>query len=119
MSAPAPCSVHAPPLSDWLPASAGAPMSAQVHWLGHDGGGGGGGGELLSATVSMVTVLTAVALWEVTARPAIGLVPRLTPVVEPAIGDHVFPAADTSAVNEPGESATCRYAGTVPAASAT
>src|SRR5437867_13328774 len=67
MSAPPPWMVQVPALSDWLPARAGLPTSAQLQPLGQLGG--GGGGAVLTLTVSTVTVLSAAELWEVTARP--------------------------------------------------
>src|SRR5437879_566727 len=113
MSVPAPCSVHTPLLSDWLPAGVGLPMSAQLHWPMHEGG--GGGGATVSVTMSIVTVLNALTLCEVTAIPASMFAPRLSGTVEPAIGDQVTPSADMEAVNEPAESTICRYTGTTPA----
>src|SRR5438132_3314698 len=97
MSAPAPRTVQVPAFSDWLPARAGLPTSAQLQPLGHaggGGGGGGGGGVVLMLTVSIVTVLRAPGLCEVTARPCRMEPLMLKVTVEPGIAVQVTPSLD-------------------------
>src|SRR6516225_2971287 len=97
MSLPPPWTVHVLPDRDWPPAGAGAPMSLQLHPLGHVNPGGGNSPDVL-ATVSIVTVSPVPWLWEVMANPA-----KICPVmamatVDPATAVQLFPSGDVYAV---------------------
>src|SRR5439155_25139084 len=118
MSPPAPCTVQVPPLSDWLPARAGLPMSAQLHGLGQEAPGvpvgvavgasgvpvgvavgasgvlvgvGLAAADVETLTVSKVAVPRAPVLCEVTAMPASMAPLMLIVTLEPGTAVQVLP----------------------------
>src|SRR5438132_5084627 len=96
MSPPLPETVQVPLLSDWLPANAGLPMSAQLQPLTH--GTGGGGAVVASDTTSMVALPIVVGAAEVTASPAsiVGLTLRTR--LLPGTTVQVAPSGEVYAV---------------------
>src|SRR2546421_8806742 len=103
--------VQVEPLSDWLPASAGLPMSAQLQ---PEGQPGGGGAAAWMRTLSSVTVLSAVALVDVTASPArsVGVMLRLT--LDPGTAVQLAPSDDVAALNVLPARDTRRNTGALP-----
>ncbi len=111
MSPPPPWTVQVPAVSDCAPVTPVEPMSAQVQPVGHAPG---GGPALPSVTVSKVTVLSWLVLWDVTARPAriVPVRPRLTLAL--GMGVQLSPSLDVYAVNVPFDCATSSHAGATP-----
>src|SRR5579871_5701239 len=121
MSLPPPCRVQVPVevSSDWVPASAGLPMSPQLHEVGHaggGGGGGGGGGDVAAATwtPAKVAVPSVPLACEVTASPASSVDPGAKVEAEPGITVQVTPSGEVEAVKVFPARVTIRYTGTVP-----
>lgn len=90
MSTPAPEIVQVLPLKDWLPATAGLPMSVQVQPVGQGGATGAG----TRVTLEKVAASTALALKELTAVPARMLLDMVMATPDPATSDQEMPSME-------------------------